>query len=85
MIYHTIITRFIEPCEMKYIGKIRKMTRKELNQMRLSCYKAYIEQSRGKEALDKLELAINKKATDKLLEMRTDDEFNKAISELEDE
>jgi len=70
---------------MKYIDKIRKMTRKELNQMRLSCYKAYIEQSRGKEALDKLELAINKKATDKLLEMRTDDEFNKAISELEDE
>lgn len=61
------------------------MTRKELNHMRLSCYKAYIEQSRGKEALDKLELAINKKATDKLLEMRTDDEFNKAISELEDE
>ena len=61
------------------------MTRKELNQMRLSCYKSYIEQSRGKEALDKLELAINKKATDKLLEMRTDDEFNKAISELEDE
>ena len=53
--------------------------------MRLSCYKAYIEQSRGKESLDKLELAINKKATDKLLEMRTDDEFNKAISELEDE
>lgn len=61
------------------------MTRKELNQMRLSCYKAYIEHSRGKEALDKLELAINKKATDKLLEMRTTDEFNKAISELADE
>lgn len=61
------------------------MTRKELNEMRLSCYKAYIEMSRGKEALDKLELAINKKATDKLLEMRTTDEFNKAISELEDE
>lgn len=61
------------------------MTRKELNEMRLSCYKAYIEMSRGKEALDKLELAINKKATDKLLEMRNTDEFNKAISELEDE
>lgn len=61
------------------------MTRKEMNRMRLSCYKAYIEQSRGKEALDKLELAINKKATDKLLEMRNDNEFNKAISELEDE
>lgn len=43
--------------------------------MRLDCYKAFIEQSRGKEALDKLELAINKNATDKLLEMRTDDEF----------
>lgn len=61
------------------------MKLKELNQMRLSCYKAYIEMSRGKEALDKLELSINKKATDKLLEMRTTDEFNKAISELEDE
>lgn len=61
------------------------MTRKELNKMRLDCYKAYIEMSRGKEALDKLELAINKEATDKLLEMRTSDEFNKAISELEDE
>ena len=51
------------------------MKLKELNNMRLSCYKAYIEMSRGKEALDKLELAINKNATDKLLEMRTDDEF----------
>ena len=61
------------------------MTRKEMNRMRLDCYKAFIEQSRGKEALDKLELAINKKATDKLLEMRTDDEFNKAISEFVDE
>ena len=56
-----------------------------MNRMRLDCYKAFIEQSRGKEALDKLELAINKKATDKLLEMRTDDEFNKAISEFVDE
>lgn len=61
------------------------MTRKEINRMRLDCYKAFIEQSRGKEALDKLELAINKKATDKLLEMRTDDEFNKAIEEFIDE
>lgn len=61
------------------------MNRNELNRMRLDCYKAFIEQSRGKEALDKLELAINKKATDKLLEMRTDDEFNKAIEEFVDE
>ena len=41
------------------------MTRKEMNRMRLDCNKAFIEQSRGNEALDKVELAINKKATDK--------------------
>lgn len=58
------------------------MTRKEFNKMRMQVYKDFIQQKYGKEQVDKLELAVNIKLTDKMLEMRSNEEFCDALNEL---
>lgn len=58
------------------------MTYRELQRMRMDCYKNFIEQKYGKEQLDKLELAIKSDVTNKILEIRDDQQFIDEITEL---
>lgn len=58
------------------------MTYKELQRMKINCYKNFIEQKYGKEQLDKLELAIKSDVTNKILEIRDDKQFIDELTEL---
>ena len=58
------------------------MTYRELQRMRMDCSKNFIEQKYGKEQLDKLELAIKSDVTNKILEIRDDQQFIDEITEL---
>lgn len=58
------------------------MTYREAKKLREIAYKAFIEQKYGKQELDKLELAIKKDITDKILEIRDEKEFVDTLTEL---
>lgn len=58
------------------------MTRKELNQLKIDVYKNFIKMQYGNEALDRLELAIKKEMTDKIMEIRSRD-FDKKLESID--
>lgn len=61
------------------------MTYKELKQFKEQCYKDFIRQRYGQSEVDKLELAIKRQTTDKLLEIRSDKEFVDALNTIREE
>lgn len=61
------------------------MTYKELKQFKEQCYKDFIRQRYGQSEVDKLELAIKRQTTDKLLEIRNDKEFVDALNTIREE
>ena len=61
------------------------MTYKELKEFKEQCYKDFIRQRYGQSEVDKLELAIKRQTTDKLLEIRSDKEFVDALNTIREE